>query len=160
MQGASAWEYQWVAAVFIYHFLCRAFGQGVAIPKIVDLDVTNVITVLSVDLIVKRGRAGRGGLGGTRALGLSRLKSAGVYVRLLVWLAESKAKGRTGSIHRADRGHIDVVDALLGLDLSIDLCSSSCRGSSGVLESRSSRASRVTSDGTATASDFRGPVGG
>lgn len=45
------WEYQWDHdKVFIYHLLSSSFGQCIAVSQIVDLDVANVIAILSVDL--------------------------------------------------------------------------------------------------------------
>ena len=53
------------ARVSIYHLLGAAFGQGVAITQVVDLDVLDVVTVLLVDLDIESttiGRSGRGSL--------------------------------------------------------------------------------------------------
>ena len=49
----------------IYHLLCRAFGQCVSVPEIVDFDVFDVITVCDIDLAVNiAGTLARGGGGG------------------------------------------------------------------------------------------------
>ena len=45
----------------IYHLLCGAFCQGVAIAQIIDLDVLDVVTVGDVDFAVKFGRLFGGG---------------------------------------------------------------------------------------------------
>lgn len=52
-------SYQWVMTkVLIYHLLRASFGQSVAVPQIVDLDVLDVVAVLRVDVILV-GCAGR-----------------------------------------------------------------------------------------------------
>ena len=49
----------------IYHLLCRAFGQCVSVPEIVDFDVFDVITVCDIDLAINiAGTLARGGGGG------------------------------------------------------------------------------------------------
>ena len=42
----------------IYHLLCAAFGQCVAVAQVVDLDILDIVTILRVDLVVE-GAAGR-----------------------------------------------------------------------------------------------------
>jgi hypothetical protein len=49
------------ARVSIYHLLCAAFGQGVAITKVVDLNVLDVVTVLLVDLDIESTTIGGSG---------------------------------------------------------------------------------------------------
>ena len=51
----------------IYHLLSAAFGQGVAITQVVDLDVFDVVTVLLVDLNIESTTIGRSGGGLCRA---------------------------------------------------------------------------------------------
>lgn len=41
----------------IYHLLCRAFRQRIAIPQIIDLDVADVVAVCNVHLTVDRASA-------------------------------------------------------------------------------------------------------
>lgn len=55
-----------------YHFLSRAFGEGVTIAKVVDFDVSNKVTVLRVDVGVQATGGSTGGLrsSGRGALGL------------------------------------------------------------------------------------------
>lgn len=57
--------------VSIYHLLSAAFGQGVAIAQIVDLNVLDEITILLVDLRIERrsGGGSRGRFGGAGAGG-------------------------------------------------------------------------------------------
>jgi len=43
----------------IYHLLSAAFGQCVAVPQVIDLDVFDIVTVLSIHLVVQSA-AGRG----------------------------------------------------------------------------------------------------
>lgn len=43
----------------IYHFLRGAFGQGVAIAEIVDLDVFDVVSILLVDFVIQTSSCGR-----------------------------------------------------------------------------------------------------
>ena len=53
-------RYQWVVQkqVNIYHLLRAAFGQCVTIAQIVHFDVSDIVTILLVDLLVKRAVAG------------------------------------------------------------------------------------------------------
>jgi hypothetical protein len=53
--------------VSIYHLLSAAFGQGVAVTQVIDLDVFDVVTVLLVDLYVESTTIGRSGGGLCRA---------------------------------------------------------------------------------------------
>lgn len=69
-QKWSAWEHQWVAAVYIYHFLGRAFGQSVSVAEVIDLDVADIISILRVYVLVKTIWAGGRGFGASWALGL------------------------------------------------------------------------------------------
>jgi hypothetical protein len=55
------------ARVSIYHLLCAAFGQGVAITQVIDLNVLDVVTVLLVDLDIESTTIGRSGGGLCRA---------------------------------------------------------------------------------------------
>ena len=55
------------ARVSIYHLLCAAFSQGVAITQVIDLDVLDVVTVLLVDLDIESTTIGRSGRGLCRA---------------------------------------------------------------------------------------------
>lgn len=48
----------------IYHLLSAAFGQGVAITQVIDLDVLDVVTVLLVDLDIESTTIGRSSGGG------------------------------------------------------------------------------------------------
>ena len=47
-----------VSGVGIYHLLCAAFGQCVTIAQIVHFNVSNIVTILLVDLLVKSAVAG------------------------------------------------------------------------------------------------------
>lgn len=48
----------------IYHLLCRAFGQCVSVPEIVDFDVFDVIAVCDINFAVNiAGTLARGGGG-------------------------------------------------------------------------------------------------
>jgi hypothetical protein len=65
------------ARVCIYHLLGAAFGQGVAITQVIDLDVLDEITVLLVNIDIEGTTiAGRGRLGptgsDTRGIGLAK----------------------------------------------------------------------------------------
>ena len=52
------------ARVCIYHLLSAAFGKGVAITQVIDLDVLDEVTVLLVDIDIEGSTiAGGGGLG-------------------------------------------------------------------------------------------------
>lgn len=45
--------YQWnINTRSIYHLLCRAFGQCVAISQIVDFNISNVVAVRNIHLTV------------------------------------------------------------------------------------------------------------
>ena len=45
--------YQWsIDTRSIYHLLCRTFGQCVAIAQIVDLDISDVVSVVYVHLTI------------------------------------------------------------------------------------------------------------
>jgi hypothetical protein len=53
---ACAWEYQWARVkVCIYHLLCAAFCQGVAVTQVIDLDIFDEVTILLVDLVLNCG---------------------------------------------------------------------------------------------------------
>lgn len=52
------------ARVSIYHLLSAAFGQGIAITQVIDLDVLDVVTVLLVDLDIESTTIGRSSGGG------------------------------------------------------------------------------------------------
>lgn len=80
-QKWSAWEHQWVAAVYIYHFLSRAFSQSVSIAEIVDLDVANIISILCVYLLVKTIWPGGRGFGASWALSLKVKVSKWLHMR-------------------------------------------------------------------------------
>lgn len=54
----------------IYHFLCRAFGQSVAVAQVVDLDVANIVSVLSIDFCIEGGGPSGRGFSTRRALSL------------------------------------------------------------------------------------------
>lgn len=49
------------ARVSIYHLLSVAFGQGVAVTQVIDLDVLDIVTVLLVDLDIEGTTVGRSG---------------------------------------------------------------------------------------------------
>jgi len=150
-QKRTAWEDQWVVAVSIYHFLSRAFGQRVTVAQVIDLDITDVVSILSVDVGIERGRAGRRGFGTTRALGLGRDRVSAS--------ACERSEARMSS-YRADWRDINVLDTLSGLYLGIYFCGRGSSSGCGILDIAGRGASGITSDGTATTSGFRIPVGG
>lgn len=84
---------QWTAKVIIYPLLCSSFGQCVAITQIVDFNVLDVVTILLVYVaaVELASRVGRGRLGDC-------------------W--------RSG--HSANRGHVDMLNALLRGYLRVD----------------------------------------
>lgn len=56
----------------IYHLLGRTFGQGVAIPQVIDFNVFDVVTICDINLAVDFARAlprGRSGRFGSRGRG-------------------------------------------------------------------------------------------
>lgn len=61
----SCLTYQWrINTRSIYHLLSRAFGQCVAVAKIVHFDVSNVVAVCNVHLTIDcAGAVSAGGLG-------------------------------------------------------------------------------------------------
>lgn len=64
MEGRAgrAWKHQWAKVqVCNYHLLRAAFGQGVAIAQVVDLDVLDVVTVLLIDFDIERATVGSSG---------------------------------------------------------------------------------------------------
>lgn len=60
------------ARVSIYHLLSVAFGQGVAVTQVIDLDILDIVTVLLVDLDIEGTTVGRRGGGFGRAWGDAR----------------------------------------------------------------------------------------
>ena len=101
----------------IYHLLCRAFGQCVSVPEIVDFDVFDVIAVCDINFAVNiAGTLARGGGGslGRRAQCL----------HIQVSMASGKLMSR---LYRSNRRNIHMLDAFSGLEFRIDLrCSCGC----------------------------------
>lgn len=92
----------------IYFFLNSSFGQSIAIPKIVDFNVFDVVTILLVDL------AGDGlvGVDGRRP---DDWRSKGLQDNV-----STKQSLCDRETYRANRRHIDMLDALLRLNLRVD----------------------------------------
>lgn len=91
----------------IYHFLRGALCDDVAVTEVVDLDVLDVVAIGDVHLAVES-RSRRGAVSAGRGGGRLR---------------------RRGCRGGLDRGHIDMLDALARLELSVDPSSgSSCQG--------------------------------
>jgi len=68
------WAHQWILTSDIYHLLRRSLGQGVAVTKIVDLDILDVVAVLLIHFFAVGGRSRSFGMQcGARAFGLVRL---------------------------------------------------------------------------------------
>ena len=134
------------ARVSIYHLLCAAFSQGVAITQVIDLDVLDVVTVLLVYLNIESTTIGRSGGGLCRArrdagrVGLGRKVSFAVWESFLLLSRPYCTNGRD----------VDMLRGLLLAELGIDTCCSlgrcSCR-----VPLWSSRLDAL-SDGTATTS--------
>ena len=90
--------YQWsIDTRSIYHLLCRTFGQCVAVAQVIDLDISNVVAICNVHLTIDQ----------TRAVACTRATWSGR-------LGGGRAQGRS------NRGNVDMLDTLLGLNLGID----------------------------------------
>jgi hypothetical protein len=111
--------------VSIYHLLSAAFGQGVAITQVVDLDVFDVVTVLLVDLNIESTTIGRSGGGlcraryDTRRIGLEGKVSFAVWESFLLLSRPYCTNWRD----------VDMLRSLLLAELSIDTCCSFGRSS-------------------------------
>lgn len=119
--------------VCIYHFLRRALGQRVAVTKVVDLDISDVVAVLLIHLVVQ------------------------TVARTCRWRLRGAPIRR--ALGGADRGNIDVLYALLSLNLCIDLSGGGGGGGGGSSWVSLRWALRVASD-RATAASTVGPVAG
>ena len=53
----GVWDDQQVMTKDIYHFLCRSFGERVAVAQVVDFDVPDVVSVCDVNITVDIARA-------------------------------------------------------------------------------------------------------
>jgi hypothetical protein len=132
--------------VSIYHLLCAAFSQGVAITQVIDLDVLDVVTVLLVDLNIESTTIGRSGGGLRRArydtgrVGLGRKVSFAAWESFLLLSRPYCTNWRD----------VDMLRGLFLAQLSIDTCCSFGRSSCRV-PLWSSRLDAL-SDGTATTS--------
>jgi hypothetical protein len=87
----------------IYHLLRRTFGQCVTIAEVIDFDVFDVVAIIHVHLPIYM----RGAIVCSSISSWRRGSSSGRFERCL------------------DRRNIDMLDAFLGLDLSVDSCSGS-----------------------------------
>lgn len=101
--GKAAVKNQWTTKAN-YPFLNVAFGQQVTVAVIIDVYVLDVIAVLLIDLalfgLVRGGRCGR-----SRSLCIV----SGVAMRI--------GAGEWWAAHRANRRHLDMLDALLRSNL-------------------------------------------
>lgn len=122
-RAGRAWKYQWVrgARVCIYHLLSAAFGQGIAVAQVVDLDVFNVVTILLVDLNVEGTTIGgsRGRL--CRARGDTGRVCLGGFGQRVVPLTSLHFTrwGRSGP-YCTNRRDIDMLRRLLLAQLGVD----------------------------------------
>ena len=115
------------ARVSIYHLLCAAFSQGVAITQVIDLDVLDVVTVLLVDLNIEGTTIGRssGGRVGRARHDAGRVGLGEEKVSFAVWesfLLVSRA-------YCTNWRDVDMLRGLFLAELSVDTCCSFGRSS-------------------------------
>jgi hypothetical protein len=102
------------ARVSIYHLLCAAFSQGVAITQVIDLDVLDVVTVLLVDLDIESTTIA-GSVGRLCDAGRVGLKKVSAVVRCSSILVRSRPYCTNGR-------DVDMLRGLLLAKLGIDTC--------------------------------------
>ena len=119
------------ARVSIYHLLCAAFSQGIAITQVIDLDVLDVVTVLLVDLDIESTTIGRSSGGRLcRARHDAGRVGLGGKVSFAAWESFFFSLGLRPSYCTNGRD-VDMLRGLLLAELGIDTCCSlgrcSCR---------------------------------
>lgn len=89
----------------IYHLLSAAFGQGIAVAQVVDLDVFNVVTILLVDLNVEGTTIGGSGGRLCRARGDTGRVCLGRSGQRVVPLTSLHSLGEVRAILHESAGH-------------------------------------------------------
>lgn len=96
----------------IYHLLCGSFGQCISISEIINFDVFDIVTVGYIHVSIDVASAGSGSFGWGR--GSSSSRACGLISDQRLALL------RHCLTYRSNGGYVDMLNAFLSLDRSID----------------------------------------